>query len=132
MLKNTLITILSLYKKIVKVLPKNIQKKLPQNVAIVRIEEEESRMLNQRYRGKNVSTNVLSFRYGDDYGEILVCVSVIRREAQAHKHSYRYQLAWMITHGVLHLARMHHEESETTRRRVEKLENNILKRLISA
>ena len=65
---------------LVKLLPVALRKKLPREVVVVHIGEKDSRRLNRRYRKKNRSTNVLSLRYGPDYGEILVCLTVIRQE----------------------------------------------------
>lgn len=95
------------------------------------VSEKESARLNRAYRAKRTPANVLSFLYGKGYGEIIVCSSVIRREARAQKHSYKYQLAWMIVHGMIHLSGLHHEKSRMTAERVERLEKQILKKLRS-
>ena len=65
------------------------------------------------------------------YGEIIVCPAVIRREAKAQKHSFDYQMTWMILHGMIHLAGVHHERSQLTTERVEILEKNILQRFFA-
>lgn len=117
----------SLTAKIKKILPAYIRKSQPRKVAVIEISERGSQKVNQRYLGKNGSANVLSFCYGPDYGEILVCPQVIRREAKAQGNSYQYQMTWMTLHGMLHLAGMHHERSEKEARKVELLEEKILK-----
>lgn len=86
---------------------------------------KESRRLNHIYRGKDKATNILSFRYSKDYGEILVCPEVIRREAKAQGNTYKYQVTWMILHGMLHLAGLHHEKSLKTAKRVERIERDV-------
>lgn len=66
-----------------------------------------------------------------DYGEILVCPEVVRREAREQGNTYKYQMTWMIIHGILHLAELHHERSKKAARRVELLERQILNKLFS-
>ena len=114
------------YKKIVKILPEYVTKKLPEEVKVISIEEGESKTLNTRYRGKRHATNVLSFYYDKTYGEILVCESVIRREAKIAAHSYAFQMTWMIVHGMIHLSGLHHERSAVFAQRAATLEKRIL------
>jgi len=120
---------LSLYKKFVKVLPFTIRKRLPREIKVVEISKSESKSLNQKYYRKNRPANVLSFRYDKDYGEILVCPEVIRREAKEQGNAYKYQFTWMILHGMLHLAGMHHERSKTMADRMHRLEEELLKKI---
>ena len=50
------------------------------------VDGHESRALNRRYRGRDRATNVLTFVYDDGApleGDIVLCASVIRREARA-------------------------------------------------
>ncbi len=111
------------------VLPHYITDRLPSRIHIARIDALNSAALNATYRKKHVPTNVLSFRYGPQYGEILLCESVIRMEAQCAKHSMRFQMTWIILHAMLHLAGMHHERSRVVAIRVERLEDRVMKRL---
>ena len=119
----------SIYKTIVKRLPVFLKKQLPKKVAVISITEKTSRELNRTYRKKDKPTNVLSFKYGADYGEILVCSAIIRREAKEQGHSYRYQMTWMVLHGMLHLAGWHHERSRVATERVDGVERNILAKI---
>ena len=116
--------------KIVKrLLPRAVAKKLPPKIKVVSISTRESRILNKRYRKKNNPSNVLSFRYNKDYGEILVCSEVVRREAKEQGNTYKYQMTWMILHGMLHLAGMHHEKSKSSAKQTAKLEKTVLFKL---
>ncbi len=117
------------YKNLVKCFPKYIQKRLPPKVALIEISKEKSQELNRRYRKKNKPANVLSFRYGKDYGEILLCPEVIKKEAKLAGNSQKYQMTWMVIHAMLHLGGIHHERSGAMARKVEKLEEKILKQL---
>lgn len=113
-------------REIVKYLPQAVRKGLPVEIAVIEVSEKESKMLNRRYRKKHKSANVLSFLYGPEYGEIIVCPSVIRREARAQGHTYRYEMTWMIVHGTIHLSGLHHERSAAAARKAEALEQKIL------
>ena len=114
---------------IVKYLPQAIRKGLPADIGIAEVSEKESRRLNLIYRDKNKSANVLSFFYSKEYGEIIVCPAVMRREAKEQKHSYEYQFAWMIVHGMIHLSGLHHEKSGAVATRVLTLEKAVLSKI---
>ena len=117
---------LSFSKEIVKNLPLAIQKWLPKEIGIIEVSAQESLKLNRIYRGKKKPTNVLSFRYGQEYGEIIICPAVIRREAKEQGNSQAFQMTWMIVHGMLHLAGMHHEKSARMAEKVERIEQGVL------
>ena len=104
-------------------------KKLPKKVSVVLVGSKQAQFFNLKYKKKNKPTNVLSFLYGKDYGEVLICPEVVKEEAKAQGNSYKYQMTWMILHGILHLAGMHHERSRSAAGRVEKLEEKILSKI---
>ena len=116
-------------RKIRSALPAALGRKLPRQIEIVPIREPEARRLNRRYRARRRAANVLSFRYGSDYGEILVCPQVIRRDAASTGNTYSYQLTWMVLHGMIHLAGLHHEKTRAVAAKVNRLERRILKKL---
>lgn len=66
----------------------------------------EMKKLNQKYRGKNEPTDVLSF----EYGEVIVCVPVAVRQAKEHKMSLNDEFCLLFTHGVLHVLGYDHEK----------------------
>lgn len=118
-----------IFARLKRLLPGVLRKKLPRRVRIVEIDEVRSRALNLRYRKKRKPAKVLSFRYGPDYGEILVCPAVIRREAQMSGNAYKYQLTWMVLHGMIHLAGLHHEKSAPSSQKSVQVEQRMLKKL---
>ena len=113
-------------KKIQHLMTPALRKKLPKKVAVVLIDAKKSATLNAVYRGKRKATNVLSFCYDDTYGEILICASVIRREAKKQGNTQAFQMTWMVLHGMLHLAGVHHEKSPRMAKKVERIEQKIL------
>jgi probable rRNA maturation factor len=111
---------------------RTLNKKLPREVAVIYISSRQSQTLNRVYRHKNKATNVLSFRFDKNYGEILICLEVVRREARVQGNSYKYQMTWMVLHGMLHLAGLHHERSKAVAKRVDDLERKLLRKLFPA
>ena len=120
---------LSFLKDIVKYLPADIKKRLPKEIAVIAVSEQESLKLNRRYRNKRKPTNVLSFRYDDTYGEILVCQAVIHYEAKKQGNTQVFQMTWMVLHGMLHLAGLHHEKSEAMARKITHIEDAVLQKI---
>lgn len=119
----------NLLKEIVNLFPKTVSRDIPKNVVILEVKPTESKRINRRYGGKNKPANVLSFLYGPEYGEIIICPALIRREAKKQRNSYEYQKKWMIAHGLLHLAGIHHEKSVRARKKFEQIEQTLLEKL---
>ena len=117
---------------IIKLLPISLRNKLPHKIVVAEVDKRESQRLNRKYRRKDKPTNVLSFRYGSEYGEIIVCPVVIRKEAKEQGNTYKYQMTWMILHGILHLAGIHHEISKIIEKKVVQLEHKILRKLFGS
>ncbi|MFT4926502.1 MAG: putative rRNA maturation factor [Phenylobacterium sp.] len=77
------------------------------------VDDAESHELNHTYRGKDQSTNVLSFPFEAPpgielaefnlLGDLVVCAKVVSFEATAQKKPLIAHWAHMITHGCLHL-----------------------------
>jgi probable rRNA maturation factor len=116
-------------KKIIRHIPKRVRAYLPQKIKVIAVSRKKSEQLNRRYRWKRKAANVLSFRYGPEYGEIIICPEVIRRDAKKAGRPYRLEAKLMIAHGLLHLAGLHHEKSKTKQKRFEQLEQRILKKV---
>jgi len=93
----------------------------------------ESRGLNQRFRGKDKPTNVLSFPAAEGPGEkqigdLVVCASVVAEEAREQGKPLRAHWAHMIVHGCLHLAGYDHER-DADAKVMEDKERKILRAL---
>ena len=76
---------------------------------------EESRQLNHQYRGKDRSTNVLTFDYAHEpvvQADIVICLPVLQDEAHAQNKPLRNHLAHLVIHGVLHAHGMDHLTDE--------------------
>lgn len=113
-------------KDIVKHLPSEISKRLPKEIAVIAVSPEESLKLNRLYRNSRKPANVLSFLYGREYGEIIVCEAVIYKDAKKQGNTKVFQMTWMVLHGMLHLAGLHHEDSQVVAEKGERIEQEVL------
>lgn len=104
-------------------------------LAVRVVDESESAALNERWRGKQGATNVLSFAFAmpndlpvRELGDIVICAPVVAREAAMQGKATDAHWAHMVTHGVLHLLG-HDHENEADAERMETLETRILEAL---
>jgi len=91
----------------------------------------EGRTLNALYRGRESTTNVLTFVYDDAKpltGDIVLCAPVLRQEAKAQRKPLAAHCAHLVVHGMLHLQGFDHDTSRTARA-MEARETAILDRL---
>lgn len=87
------------------------------------VDEAEGRELNRTYRGKDYATNILSFPYESEpvvRGDLVVCASVVAREAAEQRKTAQAHYAHLIVHGVLHLQGYDHERAADARRMEDK------------
>ena len=82
------------------------------SISIALVTARKSQEINKRYRKKDRPTNVLSFAFSKDEGEILLCPAVIKKEVKdRQKNLGRTYLGWLgflVIHGMLHLKGMEH------------------------
>ena len=96
-----------------------------ENISLVFIGSERMRELNERYRGKNRVTDVLTF--GEDLKEIVICLSEVKKNARRFKSSFNKELALVLVHGILHLLGYDHEKSEKKAEKMREKEKYYLK-----
>jgi len=99
------------------------------------VDEPAISALNQRFRSKKGSTNVLAFPFVDPpglntnlIGDVVVCAPVIAREAKHSSQSLIEHWAHIVVHGVLHLCGYDHQrhvEAQT----MQQVECAVLKQL---
>ena len=73
--------------------------------------DTELKSLNSTFRGKDATTDVLSFPSGekDPVGDIAVSLGRARAQAKERGHSIEEEVCILMLHGVLHLLGMDHE-----------------------
>jgi probable rRNA maturation factor len=106
-------------------------------VAILLTDDTTVRALNQRWRGTDEPTNVLSFpsrRAGRDHGapvflgDIVIAYETSAREAAAEGKPLHHHLTHLAVHGFLHLVGYDHE-SDADAESMESLERKVLAQL---
>lgn len=73
------------------------------SLSIAFVTEKKSQAVNKKYRRKDKATNVLSFPLRPNQGELLLCRSVIKKEAEDSGRDFSKWLEFLIIHGLLHL-----------------------------
>ena len=102
------------------------------SVVIRLVDSEESRQLNNDYRGLDKPTNVLSFPFeapaeiaDNSLGDIVICAPVVEQEAHQQQKPLYAHWAHMVVHGMLHLQGYDHQNDEQAEE-MERLEGEIL------
>jgi len=95
--------------------------------------------LNKDFRGKDRTTDVLSFASGRKFvvpvgegeyiGEIVVCPTVVKDQAEKAGVSFERELAHVLIHGTLHLFGYEHEKNQKDTEKMHGTEEEIMKRL---
>jgi probable rRNA maturation factor len=84
-------------------------------ITIRLVEADEGQALNKEYRGKDYATNVLSFPYDSEplvSGDLVICPSVVAREASEQNKPLAAHYAHLTVHGMLHLQGWDHENDD--------------------
>lgn len=77
-------------------------------LSVAYVDKNISNRLNKIYRGKDRATNILSFQIHKNEGELILCPSVIKREAKDFDRTFKEFLGFLVIHGMLHLKGMDH------------------------
>ncbi len=103
-----------------------------QSLTVVFLNPGPAKKMNFQFRQKNYATDVLSFESmdGDSFGELIMCPQVLRKQAKEHGLLFREELAYMMTHGMLHLLGYDHETSERDAQIMFSIQDEIFDRLL--
>ena len=108
-------------------------------LSIVLAGDAEVKKLNRFYRGKNKTTDVLSFpllegvvfpagsKEGVVLGDVVVSVPQTKRQALANGKSFKAELALLVVHGILHLLGYDHVTLAQEKKMFE-LQDSIVKK----
>ncbi|MFA6076808.1 MAG: rRNA maturation RNase YbeY [Candidatus Paceibacterota bacterium] len=90
------------------------------SLSIAYVTPKKSRELNKQYRKKDKATNVLSFSLRKNEGELVLCKTVIKKEARNSDRTFEEWLEFLVIHGMLHLKGFEHGK------KMEKMEKKYL------
>ena len=113
---------------------------------ILACDNKQIKQLNNKFRGKNCPTNVLSFPASlenyevkntltpgeannfHELGDIAIAFEICKKEATKSKVKFEHHVYHLIIHSVLHLLGFDHEEEENATK-MEKIEVQVLAKL---
>ncbi len=87
-------------------------------VSLSLVNNEEIKELNKKYRGKDYSTDVLSFPLNEEIeeliilGDIIVSIQKVIQQSKEYNHSFERELIYLIIHGMFHLLGYDHLDEE--------------------
>ncbi len=88
------------------------------SATIAFISDRKMRELNKNFRGKNATTDVLSFPFEadefeteseDNLGDIVISLEQAQRQAEENNLDFEIEIKQLILHSVLHLCGYDHE-----------------------
>lgn len=120
--------------------------KIDCKVDITLVDDAKIQEINNEYRNINSPTDVLSFPiiegcegqinpevgdYDEDghamLGDIIISLETAKRQAEEYGHSFEREVAFLVTHGMLHLLGFDHEEEEQEKKMLEEQEKILTK-----
>ena len=104
---------------------------------------EGIRELNKEHRDIDRETDVLSFPLGDDengyevdpdtdaimLGDIVISLEKAKQQAEEYGHSYRREVAFLLTHSLFHLLGYDHVNSEEEEKEMFGKQDKVLDKL---
>ncbi len=93
------------------------------------------RELNLQYRGKDKTTDVLSFSQLETItpnfvlGDIVINLPQAKRQALEHGLTFYNEISWLLVHGLLHLLGYDHEKNKYQARKMREMEKELLSAL---
>ena len=132
-------------KKVVKTVLKTENIKHELNIYVTLTNNDEIHKINKEYRNVDRPTDVLSFpmyereeisklreEKKDDIeeilGDIIISIPKVKEQAEEYGHSYERELAYLTTHGMLHLLGFDHiieDERKVMREHEDKVLNEL-------
>lgn len=96
-----------------------------QMISLALVGDTRMRQLNREYRGKDQPTDILSFA---NVNEIIISLPQIKRQAQKSGHTLRFELDFVLVHGLLHLLG-YEDDTETARKQMIRLGEDFLSKI---
>lgn len=82
------------------------------NISLALVDNKKIKELNKKFRDKDEATDVLSFPMDKEiWGDIIISTNKIIEQARDYGHSRQRELAYLYTHGILHLLGYDHKTS---------------------
>lgn len=110
---------------------KNLKKLKKTEVTFVLISAPKMKAMNFQFRGKDYATDVLSFAptSPESLGELILCPSVLKKQAKQNGHSLDFEILYMFIHGILHLLGYDHEQSLSEEKKMFSIQDRLFSQL---
>ncbi|HRY36944.1 MAG TPA: rRNA maturation RNase YbeY [Candidatus Magasanikbacteria bacterium] len=100
------------------------------------IGDNEMKRLNYQYRGRNKTTDVLSFAFREDkkiktdfLGQIFISYQQIKKQAKEYGVPIKEEFVRMLAHGLLHLTGYDHN-TKTKEKKMFEIQEKIVKKTL--
>jgi probable rRNA maturation factor len=110
----------------------------PVEISLILTGDRRVQELNRDYRGQDRPTDVLSFSLWEGQvppppppgqprllGDVVISLETARRQASEQGHDLCREVAWLISHGVLHLLGYDHPDPKS-RKSMQAIEEQVL------
>lgn len=79
-------------------------------ISLALVDNQMIQELNQKYRDVDEATDVLSFPMDEElWGDVIISTERAVQQAREYGHSLERELAFLFTHGILHLLGYDHQ-----------------------
>jgi probable rRNA maturation factor len=85
-------------------------------------DDAEMKKINRSFRGKNTTTDVLTFPADDSFdepgqqghylGDIVISIDRAKAQAREERHSLSTEVKYLLLHGIIHALGFDHETDE--------------------
>ena len=126
--------------KIVKVTKAKLKPKKDWELTVLVVSPGQIKKLNRLYRHKNTVTDVLSFSQAEGpalilprqkqayLGDIVLCLSLIKKQAKIFKHSLKQEFSLLLVHGFLHLLG-YEDKTQKQYQKMAKIQDDVLAKI---
>ena len=96
-------------------------------VALRITDDHEMAHLNQTFSGRSTTTDVLAFTSDGlaGQGDIAISMDRVKIQADLYGHGIEREFGYLLTHGLLHLAGLDHDNDQN-KKEMRRLEEHIL------
>lgn len=96
-------------------------------VALRLTDDADMARLNRSFAGKAAPTDVLAFPSGDPQrpGDVAISRERVESQAAAYGHSVEREFGYLLTHALLHLAGLGHED-DARQREMRRVEESVM------
>lgn len=97
------------------------------SINVILVDNSTIKEYNNKYRNKDVETDVLTFPDGtmSNLGDVIISLDKVKEQAAEYQHSFERELAFLCVHGFLHTLGFDHLTKETEEE-MNQIQNNIL------